>query len=141
MAFALTLTLRGIPQFYYGDEIGMREATIPTTGELPWRLREDTKNHFRRRGTREQQENIFVCSDVAAFATRTRGPEREAALDLFSDEASYVFLRESEEERVLVTFHNSAQPRGIAVYIGGHTGAERGSSIEIIRRSERGIER
>jgi len=34
---------------------------------------------------------------------------------LFSDESSYVFLRETEEERVLVAFNNSAEPRRLRI--------------------------
>jgi hypothetical protein len=34
---------------------------------------------------------------------------------LFSDEGSYVFLRESEEERVLVVFNNSERARELQI--------------------------
>jgi Maltogenic Amylase, C-terminal domain len=34
---------------------------------------------------------------------------------LFSDEGSYVFLREADEERLLVVFNNSAQTRELSI--------------------------
>ena len=34
---------------------------------------------------------------------------------LYSDDACYVFLRETEEERVLVALNNSAEPRALKV--------------------------
>jgi len=35
LAFGLTLTLRGIPEIYYGDEIGMPGAAIRTPARFP----------------------------------------------------------------------------------------------------------
>jgi len=34
LAFGLTLTLRGVPEIYYGDEIGMPGAATRTTGAV-----------------------------------------------------------------------------------------------------------
>jgi glycosidase len=36
---------------------------------------------------------------------------------LFADETAYVFLRETEEERVLVAFNNSAEPRELRILL------------------------
>jgi len=34
LAFGITLTLRGVPEIYYGDEIGLPGAAIRTTGAI-----------------------------------------------------------------------------------------------------------
>ena len=113
MAFALTLTLRGIPQFYYGDEIGMPGGGDPDNRrDFPGGWREDTKNTFSETGRTREQQEIFLYVQTLLHLRHEHAALNGGRLwHLFSDEASYVFLRESEEERVLVVFHNSAQPR------------------------------
>jgi glycosidase len=113
MAFALTLTLRGIPQFYYGDEIGMPGGGDPDNRrDFPGGWREDTKNTFSETGRTREQQEIFLYVQTLLHLRHEHAALNGGRLwHLFSDEASYVFLRESEEEQVLVVFHNSAQPR------------------------------
>jgi len=113
LAFALTLTLRGIPQFYYGDEIGMPGGDDPDNRrDFPGGWREDTKNAFSETGRTREQQEIFLYVQMLLHLRHEHAALNGGRLwHLFSDEASYAFLRESEEERVLVVFHNSAQPR------------------------------
>ncbi len=113
MAVALTLTLRGIPQFYYGDEIGMPGGDDPDNRrDFPGGWHEDAKNAFSATGRTREQQEIFLYVQTLLHLRHEHAALNGGRLwHLFSDEASYVFLRESEEERVLVVFHNSAQPR------------------------------
>jgi len=113
MAFALTLTLRGIPQFYYGDEIGMPGGGDPDNRrDFPGGWREDTMNTFSETGrTREQQEIFSYIQTLLHLRHEHAALNGGRLWHLFSDENSYVFLRETEEERLLVIFHNSTQPR------------------------------
>jgi glycosidase len=109
LAFALALTLRGIPQLYYGDEIGMQGAGDPDNRrDFPGGWREDSRNAFTEAGrTREQQE---LFSYVQALL-RLRGAHIALTSGrlwhIFSDDTGYVFARESEEEHLLVVFNNS----------------------------------
>jgi len=113
MAFALALTLRGIPQLYYGDEIAMPGGGDPDNRrDFPGGWREDSKNAFSETGrTREQQETFLYVQTLLHLRHQHSALNGGRLWHLFSDESSYVFLREAEEERVLVVFHNSAQPR------------------------------
>ena len=113
LAFGLTLTLRGIPQLYYGDEIGKAGGGDPDNRrDFPGGWREDEKNAFTEAGRTREQQEIF-----AHVQTLLRLRREHAALGsgrlwhLFSDEASYAFVRESEEERLLVVFHNGQHAR------------------------------
>jgi neopullulanase len=112
-AFALTLTLRGIPELYYGDEIGMPGGGDPDNRrDFPGGWREDTRNAFTEEGrTREQQELFAYVRELLRLRREHAALTGGRLWHLFSDQTSYAFLRESEDERVLVILQNSPQSR------------------------------
>jgi glycosidase len=119
LAFGLTLTLRGIPQLYYGDELGMAGGGDPDNRrDFPGGWREDTHNAFTQEGRTQEQQEIFSYVQ-ALLRLRHEHPalSNGGLWHLFSDESSYVFLRESEEERLLVVFNNSRQTRELLIPI------------------------
>jgi glycosidase len=113
LAFALTLTLRGIPQLYYGDEIGMAGGGDPDNRrDFPGGWREDEKNAFAEAGRNREQQELFAYAQTLLRLRREHAALSEGHLwHLFSDETSYVFVRETEEERVMVVFQNSPRER------------------------------
>jgi glycosidase len=115
LAFALTLTLRGIPQLYYCDEIGMPGAGDPDNRrDFPGGWREDAQNAFSEQGRTREQQELFAYVKELLRLRREHPALRDGRLwHLFSDEASYVFARESEEERLLVVFNNNSKAREI----------------------------
>lgn len=117
LAFALTLTLRGIPELYYGDEIGMPGGGDPDNRrDFPGGWPGDSNNAFATDGRTTQQQEVFGYVQ-ALLRLRRQHPSLQSGRlwHLASDESSYVFLRETEEERVLVAFNNSAQPKDLRV--------------------------
>jgi glycosidase len=119
LAFALTLTLRGIPQLYYGDEIGMPGAGDPDNRrDFPGGWREDKQNAFSEQGRTRAQEDLFSYVKGLLRLRREHPALRGGRLwHLFSDETSYIFARDSEEERLLVVFNNSLRPRELDVVL------------------------
>jgi glycosidase len=117
LAFGLTLTLRGIPELYYGDEIGMPGGGDPDNRrDFPGGWSGDPKNAFTADGRTAEQQELFAYVQTLLRLRREHPSLQGGKLwDLFSDETAYVFLRETEEERVLVTFNNSAEPRELRV--------------------------
>jgi len=115
LAFALTLTLRGIPQLYYGDEIGMPGAGDPDNRrDFPGGWREDAQNAFSEQGRTREQQDLFAYVKELLRLRREHAALRNGRLwHLFSDETSYIFARESEEERLLVVFNNNSKAREI----------------------------
>jgi glycosidase len=113
LAFGLTLTLRGIPELYYGDEIGMPGGGDPDNRrDFPGGWPGDSKNAFTAEGRTAEQQELFSYVQALLRLRREHPALQSGKLwHLFSDETSYVFLRETEEERVLVAFNNSAEPR------------------------------
>jgi len=117
LAFGLTLTLRGIPEIYYGDEIGMPGGSDPDNRrDFPGGWKEDSANSFTREGRSGEQQEIFSYAQTLLRLRREQDALRSGRLwHLFSDESSYVFLRQAEQENLVVAFNNSSQARSIEV--------------------------
>jgi len=112
LAFALTLTLRGIPELYYGDEIAMPGGGDPDNRrDFPGGWKEDPRNAFTAEGRTPEQQEIFAYVQALLRVRREHPALQSGALwHLSSDASSYVFLRETEEERIVVAFNKSGQP-------------------------------
>jgi neopullulanase len=117
LAFALTLTLRGIPQLYYGDEIGMQGGGDPDNRrDFPGGWKEDARNAFVGNGRTREQQDIFEFVQKLLRVRREHAALSGGRLwHLAADDSSYVFLREAEEEQMVVALNNSSQPRELRI--------------------------
>jgi glycosidase len=133
LAFGLTLTLRGIPEIYYGDEIGMPGGGDPDNRrDFPGGWIGDTNNAFIESGRTRDQQEIFSYVQSLLRIRREHAALRSGRLwHLASDESAYVFFRESEEERVVVAFNNADQPRELRIAL-GDTPAQDAAAIGIL---------
>ena len=73
MAINWLLTLRGIPQLYYGTEILMKNFKNPTDAEVrkdfPGGWKEDAVNKFSKEGrTAQEQEALCLCGRAGQFS-------------------------------------------------------------------------
>ena len=117
LAFGLTLALRGIPEIYYGDEIGMTGGGDPDNRhDFPGGWIGDANDAFAESGRTREQQEIFSYVQSLLRIRREHAALRTGRLwHLASDESVYVFLRESEEERVVVAFNNADRPRDLQI--------------------------
>jgi len=117
LAFGLTLALRGIPEIYYGDEIGMPGGGDPDNRrDFPGGWIGDANDAFTESGRTRGQQEIFSYVQSLLKLRRQHPALRTGQLwHLASDESSYVFARESEEERVVVAFNNADQSREVQI--------------------------
>jgi neopullulanase len=117
LAFGLTLTLRGIPEIYYGDEIGMPGGVDPDNRrDFPGGWIGDSNDAFVLAGrTREQQEIFAYVKALLKFRGEHETLRGGRLWHLASDDSSYVFVRESEEERLVVAFNNSGKAKELRI--------------------------
>ena len=133
LAFGLAITLRGIPQIYYGDEIGMPGGGDPDNRrDFPGGWIGDSNDAFVQSGRTRAQQEIFSYVQALLGVRREHEALRAGRLwHLASDESSYVFLRESEEEQITVAFNNSDKPRELRIPLNG-TPAEKMAGISLL---------
>jgi len=117
LAFGLTLTLRGIPQLYYGDEIAMPGGSDPDNRrDFPGGWIEDEHNAFTREGRTPEQQQVFETVQTLLRLRQEHDSLRGGKLwHLACDDSSYVFLRESDEEKLVIAFHNGSSSKALTV--------------------------
>src|SRR5262249_36738571 len=117
LAFGLNLTMRGIPQLYYGDEIGMAGGGDPDNRhDFPGGWREDAENAFVGNGRTAEEQQVFSFVQNLLRVRREHPALSEGRQwNLLPDDSGLVFLRESDEEKVLVAFNLSKSARELHV--------------------------
>lgn len=114
LAFSLLLTLRGIPQIYSGDEIGMTGGEDPDNRhDFPGGFPGDAQNAFLASGRTLQQQEIFShVQRLLALRREHEALRRGKSWNIFWNETAYVFARTSGAERLLIVANTStgAQP-------------------------------
>ncbi len=133
LAFGLTLTLRGIPEIYYGDEIGMPGGgDLDNRRDFPGGWIGDSNDAFTRSGRTRDQQEMFAYVQLLLRLRREHAALRGGRLwHLTSDETSYVFIRESEEERLVVAFNNANKTRELRIPL-NDTPGQKAAEIELL---------
>jgi glycosidase len=133
LAFGLTLTLRGIPEIYYGDEVGMPGSGDPDNRrDFPGGWIGDANDAFTQSGRTPEQQEIFSYVQALLRFRREHAALRGGQLwHLASDDSSYVFAREVEEERIVVAFNNADQTRGLRIPL-ADTPAQKAAAIALL---------
>jgi glycosidase len=133
LAYGLTLTLRGIPQLYYGDEIGMVGGADPDNRrDFPGGWSEDSHNAFTREGRTPEQQQIFEAVQALLRIRKEHHALQVGKLwHLSCDDSSYVFLRESDDEKLVIAFHKGASAKTLTISL-QHTTAKSAAGITTV---------
>ena len=108
LAFSLLATLRGIPQLYYGDEIGMTGGDDPDNRhDFPGGFPGDQHNAFTQAGRTPEEQDVYAHVQSLLklrqeHAALRRGVQKHVAVA----DKCYAFTREGQGERLLIVLNN-----------------------------------
>ena len=116
-AFSLLLTMRGIPQIYSGDEIGMPGGGDPDNRrDFPGGFPGDQQNAFTLVGRTAGQKDIFShVQSLLALRKLHPALRRGKHWHIAWGDNYYAFLRELPEEKLLVVYNNAPSPRDLNI--------------------------
>jgi glycosidase len=112
MAMTLLATTRGIPQLYYGSEIGMSGEKRKGDGDIrrdfPGGWNGDSNNAFLKSGRTEEQQKFFDFTSKLFSWRKTKSVIHTGKLTHYIPENNvYVYFRYNENETVMVVINNS----------------------------------
>jgi alpha-glucosidase len=113
MHVAFVLSMRGIPQLYSGEEIGMEGKDDPDN-------RRDFPNAaFKFEGRNEKERQMFDWTR-AWIAMRHDYPALRSGklIDLFCDDETYIFARQLGKQTIVVAFNRENKTKVISVPVG-----------------------
>jgi neopullulanase len=130
-AFSLLLTMRGIPQIYSGDEIGIPGGGDPDNRrDFPGGFPGDSHDGFQMSGRTADEQDLFAHVQKL-LRLRREHPALEVGkhIHIAWDESYYAFARETPQERILVVFNAGPSARELRVPV-QDTPLERAQQLE-----------
>ncbi len=118
MAMTLLATVRGIPQLYYGSEIGMAgdkgKGDADIRRDFPGGWEGDQNNAFTKSGRTEEQNKFFdVTSKLFQWRKNKSVVHFGKMTHYIPEQNVYVYFRYDEKETVMVVMNNSAEAKTI----------------------------
>ncbi len=125
---AFALSVRGTPQLYYGEELGMEGGDDPDNRrDFPGGFPGDKRDAFTREGRTPPEQRMYEWTRDWLRLRREHAALRRGSLtDLFFDDDAYAFSRRAGDETLVVVFNRSAAPKEFtfpAVYLDADDGA------------------
>ena len=107
MGVAWLMTLRGIPHFYYGTEILMKNFKDPSDAEVrrdfPGGWKEDKVNKFETSGRTEKENEAFnFIKNLANYRKSSEAIARGKFMQFVPKEGVYVYFRYTDKQTVMV---------------------------------------
>ena len=116
LGLALLATVRGIPQIYYGSEIGMRGSKSAGDADIrrdfPGGWNGDPKNAFTKAGrTSEQQQYFDYSSKLLNWRKSKEVIHHGKTTHYIPENNVYVYFRHNDKETVMVVVNNATESR------------------------------
>lgn len=114
MAMTLIATVRGIPQIYYGSEIGMKGDKSKGDGDIrrdfPGGWKGDANNAFSKSGRTELQANYFnFTAKLFNWRKEKKVIHTGKTMQFLPENNAYVYFRYNEKETVMVIINNNPE--------------------------------
>ncbi|MGB7786672.1 MAG: glycoside hydrolase family 13 protein [Salinimicrobium sp.] len=136
LAMALVLTTRGIPQLYYGDEIGMRGEKAVGDGDIrrdfPGGWKGDEQSAFLEAERTSQQKAYHdFTKKLLNYRKQHEVLQTGELLQYVPQNNVYVYFRYNKDARVMVLLNNSAQAQTVELdrYSEGLNGATSAENV------------
>jgi glycosidase len=113
MAMTLIATVRGIPQLYYGSEIGMKgdkgKGDADIRRDFPGGWNGDANNAFTKQGRTAEQQKFFEFSSKLFTWRKSKDVIHSGKMTHYvPDNNVYVYFRYNEKETVMVIINNNS---------------------------------
>ena len=114
MGMAMLLTLRGIPHFYYGDEILMKNFKNPTDQEVrydfPGGFPGDQTNKFEASGRTAQENEVFnYIKTLANYRKTSSALKTGKTMQFIPQNGVYVYFRYDAKQTIMCVMNTSDQ--------------------------------
>ena len=118
MAMAVLATVRGIPQLYYGSEIGMAgnkdKGDADIRQDFPGGWEGDSNNAFSKEGRTSMQNDYFDFTSKLFSWRKTKTAVHFGKMTHYiPEDNTYVYFRYDEKETVMVIINNSKENKSI----------------------------
>ncbi|WP_456461727.1 glycoside hydrolase family 13 protein [Lutibacter sp.] len=118
LAITLIATVRGIPQLYYGSEIGMQGNKNNGDGDIrrdfPGGWKNDTNNAFTSSGRTEKQQAYFnFTSKLLNWRKNTEVIHTGKTTHYIPENNVYIYFRYNEKNSVMVIINNNPKEQTI----------------------------
>jgi glycosidase len=126
MHVAFILSVRGIPQIYYGEEIGMEGKDDPDN------RRDFPAGAFKAEGRKPHEQKMFDWTRSWIRLRREHQAIRHGRLiDLFYDDETYVFARQHASETVIVALNRQNAQKQVTLPAGS-IGLKDGTTLKSV---------
>lgn len=117
MHIAFTLSVRGTPQLYYGEEIAMEGKDDPDDRRnFPGGFPGDAHNAFQSSGRTRDEARIWEWTRDWIRLRRDHSALRDGRLiDLFYDDDAYVFTRQDSKGTIIIAINRQGQEKNVTV--------------------------
>ena len=108
-AMAMLLTLRGVPQLYYGDEILMKNYSDPdglVREDFPGGWKGDKVNKFTAAGRTDNENDAFnYVRKLANYRLNTTALQAGKMMQYVPEHGTYVYFRYDDKKTVMVVYN------------------------------------
>jgi glycosidase len=139
MHIAFMLSVRGIPQLYYGEEIAMEGKEDPDNRrDFPGGFPGDARNAFTSEGRKPKEQKMYEWTRTWIRLRAEHSAIRKGQLiDLFYDDDAYVFARQDRNETLIIAINRAEKEKKVTVPAGA-VGLRDGAQISALIGSAAG---